>query len=157
MLVTMLNCCYYGCDIRRLPVAAIDFEGGFIVFDREKAQTPRVAVLWSRAVELLKAWLTDHPSMTTVFLTQYKSSYSAQGLRNAFRRFRDSSGLSSQITLNRVRDSAYTAAITRGVDITQAQILAGHRVPGKTDSYVRRNPRMVAAACEAIRLEYEIP
>ncbi len=152
MLVTMLNCCFYGCDIRRLPVTAIDFKARTIVFDREKKGTPRVAVLWKTTTRLLKTWLAEHPSKTTFFLSQCRTGYAAEGLRTAFRLFREKVALPNDVTLNRVRDSAYTAAIVAGS--VPARILAGHRMQGESDAYVRRNPELTRPAVEAIGTAY---
>jgi hypothetical protein len=53
-----------------------------------------------------------------------------------------------------VRDGAYTAAINEGAHPDHARILAGHRVAGTTDHYVKRQPRIVADACAAIEKVY---
>lgn len=48
---------------------------------------------------------------------------------------------------------AYTLAVEAGGDLTHAKLLAGHRV-GISDAYVKRNPSIVADACEAIERHY---
>ena len=83
MLLTALNLCYYGCDVRRLPKSAIDFNQGWVIFDREKTgQTTRVGPLWPRTTSALKAYLksSGHDG-ETVFITQYGGPYTAQGQR----------------------------------------------------------------------------
>jgi len=153
MLVTMLNCCFYGCDIRRLPVASLDLKARTLCFDREKKETPRVAVLWKRTADLLKKWMKENPSNSeTVFVSMYRTAYAAGGLRTAFRSFRENNKLPETITLNRVRDSAYTAGIKGGS--VAARVLAGHKMQGETDAYVRRNPELTRPAVEAIERFY---
>jgi hypothetical protein len=51
-----------------------------------------------------------------------------------------------------IRDAAYT--IARGVSIDQARALAGHRLPGQADHYVRRRPQFVESACRAVRAAF---
>ena len=58
-----------------------------------------------------------------------------------------------RITFDTIRDGAYTAAIEAGADLTQAKLLAGHKV-GMLDHYIRRNPKMVADCCSAIEAHY---
>ena len=53
---------------------------------------------------------------------------------------------------SQIRDAAYSVALT--VSLEQAKLLAGDRLAGATDHYVRRNQRLVADACEAIRRAY---
>lgn len=57
------------------------------------------------------------------------------------------------LEFNQIRDGAYTAAIEGGAEPMHAQILAGHRT-GIKDSYVKRNPKMVADACASIEKHY---
>lgn len=152
MLVTMLNCCYYGCDIRRLPVAALDLKARTLNFDRQKKGTPRVAVLWKRTADSLKKWINANPGTETVFVSMYRTPYADEGLRTAFRLFREKNELPATITLNRVRDSAYTAAIAAGS--IPARVLAGHSIQGESDAYVRRNPELTRPAVEAIEKFY---
>ena len=61
--------------------------------------------------------------------------------------------LGRSVEFAHLRIGAYTSPIATGVDPTHAKLLAGNRV-GISDAYVRRNPRMVADACEAIEQQY---
>ena len=155
ILLTMLNCCYYPCDIRRLPVSALDFRSGTVYFERRKKRTPRVAVLWSRTIVCLSPWLSGHPSDTTVFVCETGAGYSGQGLRNSFRRFRERAGLPKTVTMDQIRDGAYSAAVNAPeVNEKQAKILAGHRLSGETDAYAKRNVSSIRPACKAIEDHY---
>ena len=155
ILLIALNLCYYPVDVRRLPKAAINPKTGVVIFDREKTgQTTRVGILWKRTREAIRAYLeSSGHAAETVFITQYSKPYTAQGLRNAFRFLRDKTDL-ADIELAHVRDGAYTAAIEGGASETIAKILAGHSISGMSDAYIKRNPRMVAEAVEAIEKHY---
>lgn len=154
ILLTSLNCCFYGVDVRTLPKKAIEFDRSVIVFDRGKKMQPRVAVLWDRTTEALRAYLEAEPhEQDVVFITQYGGPYTGQGLRNAWRYLRAKVGLPADVELAHIRDGAYTNAIAGGADVLHAQILAGHK-SGIKDSYIKRNPRMVQDACRAIELHY---
>ena len=154
MLLLGLNACFYGCDIRRVPVAAFNFEERTLSFKREKTGNYRVAILWDMTIETLKNWLAKNPSETTVFKSELDTPYTDQGLRNSFRRFRKAHGFDDKVTFDRIRDSAYTRAIQGGATETEAKLLAGHALSGESDSYVERNPMMVAKACEAVKAFY---
>jgi integrase len=157
ILLTALNCCYYGVDVRTLPVSAADLSKGTVVFDRGKTRTARVAVLWDRTVKAIRAYQAAEPhNAPTLFITQYGSPYSEDGLRSSFRYLRRDLKLPESIEFAHLRDGAYTAAIAGGANPTTAQILAGHRT-GIKDAYIRRNPRMVADACKAIEAFYFPP
>ena len=75
-------------------------------------------------------------------------------LRNAFRRLREKAHLGKEVTMDRIRDGAYTAAIQGTESDKQAKIIAGHRFGGETDAYVKRLPQMVSEACAAIEQAY---
>ena len=51
-------------------------------------------------------------------------------------------------------DRAYSAAIEGGASETIAKILAGHKISGMSDAYIKRNAKMVSEACEAIERHY---
>ncbi len=155
MLLVALNLCYYPVDVRTLPKSAINFQTGVVILDRAKTgQTTRVGVLWRRTIEALLALQEAEPNDSDyVFISQYRSPYSAHGFRNVFREIRNEAGL-ARVEFQHIRDGAYTAAIERGATEEHAKILAGHEIQGMSDAYIKRRPRMVADACSAIRLQY---
>lgn len=156
ILITALNLCYYPIDIRTLPKAAINFATGVVIFDRAKTgQTTRVGILWEQTRQALREYMQSEPhNAASVFITQYGTPYTAQGLRTAFRFLRDKTDVDRGIELAHVRDGAYSAAIEGGATETIAKILAGHKISGMSDAYIKRNPKMVAEACEAIEQHY---
>lgn len=154
MLVVMLNLCYYPIDIRTLSIDAINLDTGVVMFQRAKKRTTRVGILWERARALLRQWMDSNITTEHVYLSNYGTPFTAQGLRNSFRRLRKKSGLGPDVIMDRIRDGAYTAAIQGTESEKQAKIIAGHRFSGETDAYVKRHPRMVAEACKAIEKFY---
>ena len=156
ILLTALGLRYYPIDIRTLPKAAINFATGVVIFDRAKTgQTTRVGILWERTRQALRDYMDSDPHKgASVFITQYGTPYTAQGLRTAFRFLRDKTNLDREINLAHVRDGAYSAAIEGGASETIAKILAGHKISGMSDAYIKRNPKMVADAVDAIEKHY---
>ena len=152
MLLTALNLAYYPVDIRTLTKDALNFTTGVVLFDRAKTgQTTRVGVLWEATKAALQAYMQAEPHKgRTVFITQYGKPYSGQGFRNTFRLLRAKAKIGSDVEFAHIRDGAYSAAIQGGATETIAKILAGHRIGGMSDAYVKRNPAMVEVACKAI-------
>lgn len=153
MLLVQLNCAFYFCDLRRLPVSALNLERGSLNFTRAKKNTPRMAVLWPETVAALRALLAG-PAREHVFVSKDGGPFSNKGIQNAYHRLRARAGLPG-VSNDQIRDGAYTAAIEARVELLQAKILAGHRV-GIPDHYLRRGAHMVEDACGAIRRAYRI-
>lgn len=156
ILLTSLNLCYYPVDLRTLPKSAVDFKSGVVIFDRAKTgQTTRVGVLWPRTIAALRAYQKAEPhEAATVFITQYGTGYSDEGFRTTFRMLRKEWGLPDSVEFQHVRDGSYSAAIRGGASETVAKILAGHKIKGMSDAYVKRDPTMVQAATDAIQQHY---
>ncbi len=156
ILLLALNLAYYPVDIRTLPKTAVNLKSGVVIFDRAKTrQTTRVGVLWKRTIAALRAYQKAQPhNAETVFITQYGKPYGAKGFRTTFRNLRKKWGLPDDVEFQHIRDGGYSAAIQGGASETVAKILAGHRIKGMSDSYVKRNPQMVAVACRAIERHY---
>jgi integrase len=155
MLLTALNLCYYPIDVRTLPKSAVNLSTGVVIFDRAKTgQTTRVGILWKRTVKALKSLQKAEPHDSEyTFISQYRTLYSAHGFRNTFRQWRNESGL-SHVEFQHIRDGAYTAAIEHGASEEHAKILAGHKIRGMSDAYIKRRPKMVTDACAAIEQHY---
>ena len=142
MLLVMLNLCYYPVDARTLPVDAVDLKTGVVVFEREKKKTTRVGILWNRTRKALKKWTESGKTNGVVFPCETGVGFAAQGLRSSFRRLRKNAGMGKEVTMNRIRDAAYSAACASPkVKLKEAQILAGHSFKGEADAYVKRDPR----------------
>ena len=155
MLLVMLNLCYYPVDARTLTVDAVDLKTGVVIFEREKKKTTRVGVLWIRTRRALQKWIEGNNTNGVVFPCETGLGFAAQGLRSSFRRLRDRAGMGKTVTMNRIRDAAYSAACASPkVAIKEAQILAGHSFKGETDAYVKRYPETVREAVNAIEAKF---
>ena len=73
-----------------------------------------------------------------------------------FNKYRDAAGIDKAVTFSWIRDAAYSIAMQAST-FDKAELLAGHRLPGTADAYLRRNPQLVAEACRAIRAEFYTP
>lgn len=149
-----MNCCYYGIDIIRLPVKAVDLKAGTITFYRQKENTPRIAVLWDKTRKALQRVLKGRENRTYVFETYKKGPWSIPGFGYRYRQIRELAGI-KDVEFSQIRDGAYSAAVNCGnVTEKEAKLLAGHKLAGESDKYVMRNPNGVKAACEAIERHY---
>lgn len=147
MALLMLNGSYYLGEVIELEWD--DITNGCIVTNREKTgKCIRVCSLWEETKEAL----------ASVKRRGAKIFYNAIGLPckrcATFRNFRDMTiQARTSITASQLRDGAYTAAVESGVTFQFCQLLNGHRT-GMADKYVKRNPKMVKPACDAIYAKY---
>lgn len=157
MILVALNCCFNPIDIRRLRWDFIDLEKRTVCFDREKSEqladaaVVRVAVLWQRTVDALIRIRNDP---THVFLSTLKKPIHIDTVNKRFKRVCQKAGIARNLTFTNLRDSAQTRAAELGAPMQQYQCLAGHKLPGVDDDYIRRNPNFVDEACEAIGRYY---
>jgi integrase len=148
MLLLMLNCAMYCAEVVRLKWE--DFEGDTLVSHRQKSgECVRVAVLWKETLDALaklprkRDWL---------FLSYAGSPLGTKGAEKRFRKLRRAADLKG-VTSSQLRDGALTAAAKAKVDERTCKLLAGHS-SGISDHYVKRDPSMVAPACDAVRAAY---
>lgn len=143
-LLLGLNCCSYAAEVAALDWADLDLEQRTLTTHRPKTGVLRVAVLWSTTVEALRALpssrLGQGPALRVTGAT----------VRRRFWDLRQRAGVDPGVCFEHLRDASYTTAVEAdGVSLTQAQVLAGHRV-GMPDYYLARRPQLVAAACAAV-------
>ena len=84
-----------------------------------------------------------------VFYTS-RRSYTTFSVLEVWRKYREAAKLGDDVVFSRIRDAAYSIAC-QTASLDKAKILAGHRLSGSSDFYIRRNPQFVAECCEAIR------
>lgn len=119
-----------------------------------------VAVLWDRTIEAIQAYQEKRPHASEYLLVNAVGSrYNANHMGRNIRRRREAAGLPETVKFENPRDGVLTVAITEGGEtdkdcLLNVKVLAGHRVKGKTDEYIHRNPRMVARACADIERHY---
>lgn len=154
MLLVCLNFAFYPIDLARLQWSEMDMERGTFSAKRGKTKVARVAVIWPETLEALKQ-LKRSEEDDYVFHTVTGRPHNDNTIRKWFYDLRDTLKMPTTVQMADIRDGAYTEAVQgEGVEFVHAQILAGHRAAGMADMYVRRNPRMVAKACEAVRQAY---
>jgi hypothetical protein len=143
MMLFSLNAALYGGEAGTVIWDEISPDGGF-VSRRRKTGVSRIAVLWPETRQAINELRRERE---TVFNT-VRRSYTGQSCWKRFGQWRDAAEVDSCITFSNIRDAAYTTALS--VSFEEAELLAGHRLPGTADNYLRRNPQLVAKACTAI-------
>ena len=147
LLMMSLNCCLYSSEVGAVRWNEVDLKRGEFVTRRRKTGVVRVGVLWPETVKVLKKLPKEKE---TVFNTCIQA-YNRFSVHRDWTRYREVAKV-KDVTHDMIRDAAFTTACRQSLD--QARVLAGHKLPGATDSYVLRDPRFVADACAAIRKEY---
>jgi integrase len=150
-LLLSMNACLYVSEVLAVDWDELDLNAGTFVTRRGKTSVIRAAVLWPRTVKALKA-LKVTPG--AVFKSARGDRYHPNSFRKVFGKLRTAAKVPALIEYNHIRDGAYTAACASGAEFSLCQIVAGHRLPGESDHYVARNPKMVAPVCEAIERAY---
>ena len=149
LMLTAANAAMYGGEVAALRWEELDLAKRELVTRRSKTGVSRVAVLWPETVRALNK---VERRGDQVFNTA-RRSYVVNSVLKAWRKYRGGAGLRDELTFGQIRDASFTIAC-RAATLDQARVLAGHRLPGATDFYVRRNPQFVADACAAIRREF---
>ncbi|HEV2292826.1 MAG TPA: tyrosine-type recombinase/integrase [Tepidisphaeraceae bacterium] len=149
LMLTALNAAMYAGEVAALKWEEVDLASGELVTRRSKTGVSRVAVLWPETIKALKK--VDRRG-DYIFNTS-RRSYLVNSVLKVWRRYRADAKLADDVTFSGIRDAGFTIAC-RAATLDQARVLAGHRLPGATDFYVRRNPQFVADACAAIRAEF---
>jgi integrase len=148
MLLLMLNCAMYLAEVIRLEWSEI--KNGCIITHRAKTGAcVRVAVLWP---ETLAALAKVKRKGDYIFYAYHGAPLGVKGAELRFRTLREAAKV-EHVTSSQMRDGAYTAAVEAGVTSDICRVLVGHR-SGMLDHYVKRAPKQVAPACEAIRARY---
>jgi integrase len=89
MILLGINGGFGNTDCGRLPLSAVDLEGGWVTFPRPKTGIPRRCPLWPETVGALKAAIADRPdpkdkdAEALVFLTKYGRAWSKGGTAGA--------------------------------------------------------------------------
>jgi integrase len=152
VLLLALNCCMYASEVAAMKWSDLDLVNGTLVAKRPKTGVVRIATLWPATVEAVKAIprITDH-----VFVSVHGTTLTAKVLSDDFRELRI---LAKQpdAQFAQIRDGSYTVVCEAGISLDVCRLLAGHKQGGQTDAYVKRSPRMVKPACDAIAAAYGI-
>jgi integrase len=149
ILLLALNCCMYGSEVGSLCWSDLDLEKGTLSSTRSKTGIVRIATLWPETIAALRKLSRRGDA---IFLTEAGTQADYLCVYRLFKIVRRAAGL-EQLQFAMIRDGAYTAAVEAGTDLNVCRLLAGHAT-GISDHYVKRRPRMVAAACDAVRNFY---
>ena len=155
VLLLSLNAALYPSEVSAVKKNHCNLDTGTLVMERSKTRTVRVAVLWPRTIDAIRAYQAERPHESAyLFVGRTGKPWDGNHLTRHFRTIRDGiEGFDRSVEFAHLRDGAYTAAIEGGADLMHSKLLAGHRV-GISDAYVKRNPLMVADACDAIERHY---
>jgi integrase len=148
LMLFALNACLYPSEVGAVKWDDVDIDRAEFSTKRRKTGVPRVCCLWPETVKGIKALPRDK---TTIFNTT-RQPYTRFSINDVWIKYRKAAEVSDDVRFAEIRDAAFTCACRIGSD--PARVLAGHRLPGATDHYVRRDPQFVADACAAIRKEY---
>lgn len=154
ILITALNLCMKSGEVAALNKNDIDLDKGTVVTERSKTGATRIGVLWAETINAIKTYQQQYPHKGNhLFNSRVGTRLTGKSASRIVIRLRRELGIDESVNFDTIRDGAYTAAIEGGATEIQAKLLAGHTVR-MSDQYVRRNPRMVLAACEAIYNKY---
>lgn len=158
ILLTAVNCCYYGRDVRDLQTKHCNLTRGTVVFRRGKTGVARVAVLWARTIKAIRDYQKESPHGLDYIFANYDNH------DGVWRQLHDTTIIRqfnkiarkaemSHLAFSMVRDGGGTAAATEGATEQQYKIIMGHSC-GISDNYIMRNPKMVEGACKLIEKHF---
>lgn len=150
MMLMMLNCCMYAGEVAQVKWTEVNFKTRALVSQRSKTKVTRVAVLWPETLAAIKKLPNDRE---LVFYSK-RRSFTSDLIYKIFANYRTTLNLPDALPSD-IRDAAYTVAC-RVSDLEKAEILAGHRLPGKSDNYLKRYPEIVQPGCDAIYKEFKV-
>ncbi len=157
ILLCGLNFCMHSGEVAELQKSDINLKAKTLVGVRPKNRKTRIGIVWTRTAEAIENYLKAKPhNAPHLFNSRIGTPLTSKAVGRLVISLRRKAGLPETVSFDTIRDGAYTAAIEGGADLLHAKLLAGHAV-GMTDQYVRRNPKMVADACEAIEKLYFPP
>jgi integrase len=151
LMLTALNAAHYGGEVGGLRWDEVDLDTGGYVSRRPKTGVSRIAVLWP---QIRKAMKKLDRVREQIFCTRFRS-YTVYSVGDRFEKYRDAAKVDKKVTFSWIRDAAYSTAM-QATSFEQAEMLAGHRLPGTADAYLRRNPMLVRDACGAIRKAFDV-
>jgi integrase len=149
LMLFALNAAMYPSEVGAVKWTELDLKRGEFSSKRNKTDVPRVAVLWPETIKAINSLPRDREH---VFCT-IRQHYTRMSVFREWNTYRTAAEKTS-IKFNQIRDAAFTIACR--TDLSQARVLAGHRLPGAVDNYVRRDPGFVSEACKAIGSEFNV-
>jgi len=155
ILLLSLNAAYYPIDVCSVTKSSVNLRRKTLVERRTKTGVPRIAVLWNRTCDAIRAYQKNHKhDSELLFLGQSGREYSPSQVARLFRKLRKEAGIPESVQFADIWDGAQTSAIEHGADLLQTEMLLGHKCKGISDNYLQRKPSMVSDACQAIEHFY---
>ena len=155
MLLLGLNAAMHSGEITQVLKADVNLKERTLTARRPKTRHVRVAYLWERTVKAIAACQNERPhnGSESLFVSNHGSSMSGETLRQRFIAIRKRAKLPKTVTLEGLRNAAYTVA--ESVDSHHAKFIAGHKT-GMSDKYVLRQAtnQRVKECCEAIERHF---
>jgi integrase len=146
IMLLALNAALYSSEVAAIRWQDVDLKRCEFVSHRNKTKVPRIAVLWPETVAAIESL----PRQGDYLFYTTRRSYTTFSVLERWRAYRQAAGL-DHLTFSQIRDAAFTIACSISTD--QARMLAGHRVPGSADNYLKRHAKAVAEVCRAIHGE----
>ncbi|HPF41569.1 MAG TPA: tyrosine-type recombinase/integrase [Phycisphaerae bacterium] len=154
MLLLGLNCAMHNGEIGKTMKADLDLDTRTFDAKRSKTSKRRVARLWDRTVRAIRTYQSENPNKAApLFVSRTGRAMTGENIRQLFVTLRRQAGLNEDVTMEGLRDAAYTIACQ--VDSYYAKFVAGHTIKDESKKYVDRgiNPTVVAC-CEAIEQHF---
>lgn len=150
MLLLMLNCAMYLEEVVNVKWDHIKKANGYVGNRNKTAKCLRVGVLWDETMKAIEALPRKGEHL---FYGSRGKPITCSGMRKRWRLLREAAKV-PWVQPSHLRDGAIQAMSEAGVSEKLSLLVEGHRAAGMSDHYVKRNPAMVAPACEAIHRAY---
>jgi integrase len=147
MLLLGINCGFGNSDCGNLPLSALDFERGWVVFARPKTGIERRIPLWPETVQALKDWLLVRPQAAKpqhaglVFLTSKRGSWHKENdnpISKETAKVMKLCGLNGKRNFYAIRHSFQTFSEDRSGDFLAVRKIMGHATQDIADAYRER-------------------
>jgi integrase/recombinase XerD len=138
---------FYGCGLRVSEVAAlrlsdVQFEAG-LVRCTGKGDKQRVVPLGAQAATSLRrylaqvrpGWAGRHPEVDRLFLTQFGTGFTRQGLYKVIVHYAREAGLGGQVTPHTLRHCFASHLLANGAQLRAIQEMLGHASIATTQIY----------------------
>lgn len=137
-------------ELIKLSVNDVNLNDGFVL-TMGKGRKERVVPLGRRAIEAVKAWLAERPTMLhgresrALFLTPRGAGFSRMGFWKLLRRHARTAGILKEISPHKLRHSFATHLVERGADLRAVQAMLGHADLATTQIYTHVDSKRLRA------------
>lgn len=137
-------------ELIKLGVNDVNLNDGFVL-TMGKGRKERVVPLGRRAIEAVKAWMLERPTMLhgresrALFVTPRGSGFSRMGFWKLLRRHARGAGILKEISPHKLRHSFATHLVERGADLRAVQAMLGHADLATTQIYTHVDSKRLRA------------